>query len=250
VFRVAKNIKENVYQFRPTYAGEIDETKVYNTISDLETAISNKEYIYPGKIVYVLETKTYYVIDLEINGDSEFPSGIKTAWLSQLTSLSGTKDLVTTDYELSGYTNTWVYDNFIKTDIDIPAEDGFTVISKNGNIEWRQSEIKYIGDLSDTTGTEIARIELLPTEAIKFYLNVKGEYLLNEAKYSSTIAIIKTDEDIKLSDYCVLDSNDLDIIFNISLDLINSEYILTLQKSSSDFNIIESVIKVEIVNFS
>lgn len=250
MIRLAKNLREQIFQYVPSFAAEENASKIYKTIIDLEDDISQKKNIYPGKIVYVFETKKYYLIDLSIDGSVEFSPTITTEWINHLDTIKDNVDVVTSDYELPGYTNLWVYDELIKGDeLNIPTTDGQTPISKNSEIQWVQSEIRYVGDLS-TAGTTVANIDLLPIDTMKIFLTVKGTSLSGIGLYTSTIILSKDkDDEAQFSEYAILNKNDLDIEFDCFLDTINNKWVLTLTKTTADFTIQDTIIKLQLTNF-
>ena len=249
MIRLAKNLREQIFQYVPTFAAEENSTKIYKTITDLENDISDKKFIYPGKIVYVFETKKYYLIDLEIDGSQEFSNVITTEWLNHLDAIKNNNDVQTVDYELPGHINTWVYDDLIKTDLDVPSQDGNTLISKSGEINWVQSEVKFVGDLS-TTGTIVTEFNLLPIDTIKIFLTVKGTHSTGPALYTSTIILSKDiNDEAQFSEYAILTRNGLDIDFDCFLDTINNKWIIRLTKLDNNYTIQQSMLKIQLTDF-
>jgi len=251
MLRVAKNLKNIVYQMVPSFAGEFDVTKTYQTIANLETDITNKKFIYPGKIIFVFETKKLYYIDLEIDGNSELTSTITTEWLAHLDTIKNSVDIISEDYELAGYTNTWVYNELINSSalLNVPGADGEAILSKDGDAVWVKSIMQYSGDLSSAIGTLVAEIPLMPNDGFQIYLYVSGNKASVPAKYSSSIDLLESNEDIYMTEYSVINTNDLDITFTCLRNTISDNWEIRLQKSSTDYTISDVTLNLKLVNF-
>lgn len=247
MIQTSKNTKDQIFQNIPTFAGELDRTKVYLTLSDLQSDILNKKYIYPGKIVYVFETKKLYEIDLEINGSSVFTPSITSLWKSHINTLIGNKDLKTSDYELPGYTNTWVYRELLNNNfIEITGETGYIPVSNNGSIDWRQYSITYNGDISDSTYTEIVRFSYIDVLSAKMFIFVNGEEGINVSNYTSTISFFRENNTgVYMNEYGVVTLNNLDIDINIELDIVSDEWVVSMKKNSSIYTIINTEITIQ-----
>jgi hypothetical protein len=249
MIRLTKNLREQIFQYVPSFAAEENATKVYTTIASLEQDITNKKHIYPGKIVYVFETKQFYIIDLLIAGNKKFSDDIKNAWINQITLLQGVKDIVTTDYELVGFVNKWTYEPLFSTRITVPEENGKIMISKNGEIAWIENEIRFIGNIG-ITPTLITAFDLIPLQAMKIYLLVNGVKNGNiSCSYTSTIILNKNNNEAQISEYGIINTNNLDIDFSCSFDNINEKWNILIKKNEHDYVIQNTIMKIQIMSF-
>jgi len=247
MFKAAKNISDNISQYISTFASEIDATKTYISLSALDSDIANKFLIYPGKIVYVFETKKFYYIDLEIDGQSTFDSTIKTLWLAKLNNiLSNGVDIITSDYELEGYQNTWVYNEVFDAGIDIPNNTGYTPITNNGQLDWIQSEITLNTDISAQFDTTIFSMDYLPINGFTINTFVKGLENSTLCLYSSNINIIKGDNGPDSIEYGVLNKNGLDIEFSMFYNNSIEKWEFTAKKNLNSIVINSIILKTKI----
>lgn len=228
--QVAKNIRDNLFQFVSSFAGDMDATKSYRTLADLQSDIDAKQHIYPGKIVYVFEKKKHYYIDLWIDDQEVFDETIKTAWLAHMNSLPN-RDITTSDYELPGYTNTWKYNTFAHTELDVPEGSGYTISTVNGEIDWKKTTFEYTGDLSDVGPSTIFTLDILPLSGMKLFFKVYGTLQGGYASYGSTIQVMfSTTSNIMFTEYGVLSANGLDITADFNYDSINDRILFGIQK--------------------
>jgi len=244
MFQVSKNIKETILQLLPSFAGEMDATKVYHSINDLGDDIINKRWIYPGKIVYVFETKKYYIIDLLINGQSDYSEVIKNLWLLHLLSIQGKKDFHSSDYELQGYTNTWVYNDLFQNQLNIPSTNGQTIISNNGTVNWIQSELRFTNDISAVGGTIVATLPLMPNQGFNLFLMSIGDNSGTYCNYSSQIFVNREN----FTEFAIQNTH-LDLTFNTFSDDLTNQWFITLQKNNPNIIINNTVMKIQLLNF-
>lgn len=244
--QVAKNLRDNLFQFVSSFAGDMDATKSYRTLADLQSDIDAKQHIYPGKIVYVFEKKKHYYIDLWIDGQEVFDETIKAAWLSHMNSLPD-RDITTTDYELPGYTNTWKYDTFAHAELDVPEGSGYTISTVDGAIAWSKTSFEYNGDLSAVGPSTIFSLDILPLSGMKLFFQVYGTLEGGHASYGSTIQVMfSTTSNIMFTEYGVLSANGLNIIADFNYDAINGKILFGLQKSSG-YVITKVIANIEII---
>lgn len=138
-----------------------------------------------------------------------------------------------------------------KDPLNIPEENGESIISKDGEVKWIKNEIRFTGDIHHTIPTEITRFSNAnDTESIKIFLTVKGIKTGTKGIYSSNIIVSKENETTpQINEYGIINSNDLDITFNTTIDSGTNEWVITLLKNDIDYEVQEIILKVQVMDF-
>lgn len=259
-FKASQNSKLGLSQIVPNYASDLDKSKVYETLLELEDEldtvnnVNTLSVIYPGKIVYVLETKKHYILDLEINSNIHFDETIQTLWVSHINSLNTQN----TDISASNYflvnnpditSQRYVYyelysQNIVPSDI----EDGHSPITKDGELIW--VKVNYNGDFSesdiadesDTEKTFLFEVSGAVCDSIELFTSCKG-YKIDKnvssqetTTYTSKLIIHKSNFDVQQTEYGVLSINDLDVIFDVDYNPIDNKIKILASKKNNDTN--------------
>lgn len=138
-----------------------------------------------------------------------------------------------------------------KDPLNIPEEDGRSIISKDGEVKWIKSEITFTGDIHNTIPTEITRFSNAnDTDSIKIFLTVKGIKSGIKGIYTSNIIVSKENETTsQINEYGIINSNDLDINFEATIDTGNNEWVISLTKTDVDYQVQEIILKVQVMDF-
>ncbi len=239
MIKLSKNTKVLLGQVIPNFAGPIDRTETFSRLAELDGVILSKEFIYPGKLIYVLETGRHYIVTLSIADAAgiKTEAELKEEWLQHVESLAGKKDLEPIDYELPGYENTWGYEVFNST-LDAPSEKGFIPISNGNGLSWRQVSYSFNGDIDAIQDTLIASIPFADVSSIVLNTYVLGLNISTSSSiaYTSTIsaALNGSTNDVEYSEYGIISTSDISINFSLAYDSTSQKLLIFAKKGSND----------------